>query len=97
MSDRAERRKSLRDQVIWRERGGCAHPGCLATGSQMAHIRGVGMGGRPSADTLENVLWLCVSHHDVLDGREHHGLRRVMGDLYAEIIRLRVLVKDRSL
>ena len=97
MTGRAERRESLRDQVIWRSRGGCEHPGCLATGSQMAHIRGVGMGGRPSADTLDNAMWVCQFHHDVLDGREHHGLRRAMGDLYAEIIRLRVLVKDRSL
>ena len=82
-------RSELRDQVIIRSRGGCEHPGCVASGSEMAHVIGIGMGGRPSADRLDNVLWLCRHHHDLLDGREHHGLRRAMGELYRELLRLR--------
>jgi len=35
----------------------------------MAHIEGIGMGGRKSADTPGNVLFLCIPHHDQFDGR----------------------------
>jgi hypothetical protein len=35
---------------------------------EMAHIFGVGMGGRRSADFPENVAWLCRFHHRTLDG-----------------------------
>lgn len=85
----SDRRSLLRDQAIVRSRGGCEHPGCPATGSQMAHLRGIGMGGRASADTLGNMMMLCLHHHDLLDGRSRHGLRRVLGDLYTELLRLR--------
>ena len=55
----------------------------------MAHIRGTGAGGRPSADVIENVWMLCKFHHDLYDGRSHAGLKRAIGDLAVEIVRRR--------
>lgn len=34
---------------------------------EMAHLEGIGMGGRPSADRLDNVAALCRQGHLVLD------------------------------
>lgn len=68
----------------------CEWPSCdilafdsLGDGLQLAHIHGIGMGGRPSADTLGNVALLCRYHHDLLDGRTHAGLRYAVGNLLA--------------
>jgi len=35
---------------------------------EMAHLQGRGMGGRKSANELENVVMLCRFHHTILDG-----------------------------
>jgi hypothetical protein len=35
----------------------------------MAHVRHRGMGGSRVRNSLDNVAWLCVPHHDLLDGR----------------------------
>jgi predicted restriction endonuclease len=37
----------------------------------MAHIEGIGRGGDKAGirDTIDNVMLLCVYHHDLLDGR----------------------------
>jgi predicted restriction endonuclease len=37
----------------------------------MAHLKARGMGGNPdgSRNTLDNTVWLCRYHHDVLDRR----------------------------
>lgn len=55
----------------------------------MGHLEGTGMGGRESADVLENVAMLCRFHHDLLDGRTHHGLRRAHGACLRAVIELR--------
>jgi hypothetical protein len=62
----------------------------------MAHIRGIGHGGRPSADELANVWMLCRRHHDIYDGREHAGLKKAMGDLVIELLALRFIVSRRE-
>lgn len=62
-------RSELRAQVAARSAGFCEWPGCSSPGEQMAHVHGIGMGGRRSADTIGNVWWACVWHHDMFDGR----------------------------
>lgn len=81
-------RRELRALVIERSAGLCEWACCPDNGEQMAHLRGVGMGGTPDGrrDQPENVSWLCRFHHDLLDGRTHAGLRREMGVLLATFI-----------
>jgi hypothetical protein len=45
----------------------------------MAHIEGIGRGGDPLGlrDKPENVMMLCVYHHDLLDGRERPNLKEI--------------------
>jgi hypothetical protein len=76
MSERSELRAIVSKWAAW-----CEWPECPLPGAQLAHIEGIGMGGRPSADTLGNVAWLCVPHHDLLDGRSHANLRMEMAKL----------------
>lgn len=84
MTDRSE----LHDQALHLDQYRCAWAGCYITSNlQMAHLRGVGMGGRPSADVISNVAMLCPAHHDLLDGRAHAGLRRELGTLLAAWVR----------
>jgi hypothetical protein len=79
MTDRAELRAILADWTGNR----CQWPNCDEGGSplQLAHVFGVGMGGRPSADTIDNVALLCKYHHDLLDGRTHINLRYELAQL----------------
>lgn len=81
--------KTLRGIVERRSRGYCEWSRCQSFGEQLAHIRGKGMGGRPSADQLDNLALLCVRHHDLLDGREHAGLRVAVAELLAQVIELK--------
>lgn len=62
----------------------------------MAHIKGIGRGGDPLGlrDDLGNVAWLCVEHHDVLDGRSKHFRLTYMEELLIELIELRGVVRD---
>ncbi len=51
----------------------CRWPGCVFELSswnplEMAHLAGKGMGGRPSANTIDNTVMLCRSHHRIYDG-----------------------------
>lgn len=62
-------RTELRAYVRDRAWGLCEWPRCGDPGDEMAHVYGIGMGGRPSADRPENVAWLCRRHHSMLDGR----------------------------
>lgn len=54
----------------------CEWPGCTDPGEQMAHLTHRGMGGSKWANTIDNVVWLCVRHHDCLDGRTGLGSLR---------------------
>lgn len=80
-------RSELRAEVIARSGGRCEWSRCVSRGEQMAHIRGAGMGGVPSRDHVGNVAWLCVFHHDLLDGRGHVEFRNYeLRSLLEEIV-----------
>ena len=79
-------RQELREQVIARSGGRCEWQDCVLAGAELAHLHSVGSGGRPSADTLDNVCWLCRPHARMSDGE------RVAGwDFDAEHARLGVV------
>ena len=63
----------LRAQLIELVGGACEWPGCVDAGAEMAHLTHRGMGGSKKRNTLSNVVWLCMRHHDVLDGRTQLG------------------------
>lgn len=45
----------------------CEWPACERRGRELAHLRHRGMGGAPSQNYPENVVWLCVPHHRAFD------------------------------
>ena len=55
----------------------CEWPYCDEPGEQMAHLHHRGMGGSREANVLANVAWLCIIHHDLLDGRVGVALHRL--------------------
>jgi len=67
----------LRAQLVELVGFGCEWPGCDDRGEQMAHLTHRGMGGSSTRNTIANVMWLCVRHHDCLDGRTALGTLRV--------------------
>jgi len=67
-SDRRTRRAELREQVQQRSYGRCEWPQCSESGGELAHAHSIGVGGRASADTLDNVAWLCHMHARFSDG-----------------------------
>ena len=77
MSDLSE----LRAQALERD-GGCRWPGCtltiddFANRLEMAHLVHRGMGGNPGVNQLSEVVMLCRTHHDCLDGRTGLGTLR---------------------
>ena len=68
MVTRSERRKALRTQLFDLTGGRCEWTSCLQAATRMAHAHSIGMGGRPSADTIDNVASLCDNHALVSDG-----------------------------
>jgi len=66
----------LRAQLLELVGGRCEWPACSDPGEQMAHLTHRGMGGSYDRNTLVNVIWLCVRHHDTLDGRTGLGTLR---------------------
>ena len=83
MTTRSDLRAALIDLVG----ADCEWPECPDYGSEMAHLRGIGMGGRRSADTLDNVSWLCHFHHDLLDGRTQMDRRYWTATLLAAYVK----------
>ena len=65
------RRSELRAAVIERSGGRCEWSRCTSPGEQLAHIRGLALGGNPDGtrDVIGNVMWACLFHHHMLDGR----------------------------
>jgi predicted restriction endonuclease len=61
-------------ECVERAGGVCEWSDCDAEGKHMSHIDGLGIGG---PDTLDNVMLLCIYHHDLLDGREMMRQREV--------------------
>lgn len=87
-------RKQLRTALVDLSGGLCEWPNVEPhRGEEMAHIEPKGMGGRTSVDRISNVVFLCRSHHDVLDLRRkisveelgELGIREVMIDGVGEI------------
>jgi hypothetical protein len=63
----------LRAERIELDEGRCRWPGCeyeLTSWNplELAHLAGKGMGGRPSANTIDNTVMLCKHHHRTYDG-----------------------------
>lgn len=77
----------LRAQLIELVGGKCEWPGCVEPGEQMAHLTHRGMGGSSTRNTLINVIWFCVRHHDTLDGRTGLGtLRWELNELLRTVV-----------
>lgn len=76
----------LREQARRRNGDHCEWSHCGAYGEQLAHLHHRGMGGSELANRLNNVMWLCQMHHDLLDGRQHAGLRRELAYCLQQII-----------
>lgn len=77
----------LRRAVAERALGICEWPGCDDGGRQMAHLTHRGMGGSTTANTMSNLAWLCIRHHDTLDGRTSRGtLRYELNELLRHVI-----------
>lgn len=88
---RAKRRSDLRFRLVARAEGMCEWSGCPLPGAHMAHIVGIGTGGDTigKRDTLSNVVFLCVLHHDILDGRSTEMRLKYIEDLLLELVRRR--------
>ncbi len=83
MSELSELRAQLIELVGWQ----CEWPGCADRGEQLCHLEHRGMGGSTKRNTLVNVVWMCVRHHDVLDGRTGLGtLRWELNELLRTVI-----------
>ncbi len=82
---------ALREQVVDRAAGVCEWSACGQAGAHMAHIEGSGRGGDPTGvrDALSNVVFLCVYHHDLLDGRTKVFRLREIQELLKELVELR--------
>ena len=68
--------QTLRAQAITLSGGECEWPYCFQNGDQLAHLQHRGMGGSRTRNRIDNVAWLCVQHHEVLDGRTSLGTLR---------------------
>ena len=66
-------RQRLRREVAELSGGRCEWPSCPEPGVELAHIRSIGMGGRPSADEIGNVLFACKDHARISDGEYGSG------------------------
>jgi hypothetical protein len=79
-------RSQLREELHSAQGVACGMPGCTNAWTDTAHIRGTGMGGAPSRNTVANVVGLCRSCHDTFDGRELAGRQFMLRRLMAEVV-----------
>ena len=65
----------LRLFAFMRANNQCEWADCYSTSQlQLAHIQAKGMGGSDSRKyDPENVAVLCMTHHDIYDGRKQQG------------------------
>ena len=70
-----ERMTKLRLMAFMRAGNKCEWAECGAKSQlQLAHIHGKGMGGNEERKyNPENVAVLCMTHHDIYDGRKQQG------------------------
>jgi len=64
----------LRARALQRD-GWCRWPGCPNNATELAHLHSKGIGGRPSAQTLDNVAMMCPDHARISDGEYGSGGR----------------------
>ena len=77
----------LRAQLVELVGGMCEWPGCVDPGEQMAHLTHRGMGGSSARNEIANVMFLCLRHHDTLDGRTGLGtLRWELNELLRTVV-----------
>ena len=61
-------------EAVWqRDRGHCRWPECPLPADETAHLHSKGMGGRPSANSLENLMCACSDHARISDGEYGSG------------------------
>ena len=70
-----ERMTKLRLKAFIRAKNRCEWAGCDSSRElQLAHIHGKGMGGSDTRNyDIMNVAVLCMTHHDIYDGRKQKG------------------------
>ena len=61
-------RSEIRAQAFHRAGDQCEWPLCYQPAAELAHLHSIGLGGRKSADTMENVAALCRKHARYSDG-----------------------------
>jgi len=66
-------KRLLRSLCIRRSNGFCEWPSCPNTGSELAHLHSTGMGGRRSAHSPDNAMWMCRDHARIRDGEYGSG------------------------
>ena len=74
----------LREIALKRAGNSCEWAYCVERNwLEMAHILGIGMGGRDKASKydINNVAMLCKRHHDIYDGKTISGAKRDYRDL----------------
>jgi hypothetical protein len=89
IDERRTRAAQLDLELISQQGATCLMPGCSEPWAQKAHIVPSGMGGRPSTFEADNLVGLCVYHHDVFDGRQLEG-RQLMLRTLMKILKLKV-------
>ncbi len=94
-ADKVDRRRArLRAQVWELDRGTCCWPmspecpleRCGQPAVELAHFHSVGMGGRASADEVQNAGAMCARHARCSDLQPPEGGGRA--ELWAELLRL---------
>ena len=81
--DKAELRRRLAE-----EQGPiCAMPDCHQPWTDMAHIRGSGMGGTPSSYVIDNLVGLCHRDHMVFDGHLLQGRQSMLRVLMRTVVK----------
>lgn len=66
------------EEVYERQGGRCIIPACGAPWTDVAHIHGSGMGGRPSTYRADNLVGLCHPCHDAFDSNRAWLMRTLM-------------------
>ena len=86
-----EKMTKLRLRAFIRAGNKCEWANCNSSNQlQLAHIRAKGMGGSDSRKyDPENVAVLCMTHHDIYDGRKQQGSSYAYRMLLTEYLKLK--------
>jgi len=67
------KRSDLRETVFAFDGWHCVWPDCSEPAVELAHFHSIGMGGRSSADRVENTGAMCRDHARISDGLHASG------------------------